>query len=244
MKAYIIRITLEQTDPLIWRKVILPAGATFNMLHDIIQQTTNFQSGYPYEPYHLFAFDLPEDNIRVTNDEEAYEEHKFFVKNRKEFEERLKTRKPEHLEFEKRYQERLRTEVRKPVSLKIDEFLERNEVLTYRYDFGDGWEFCIELEDVVDDYHFGYPTLLDGAETAPPEDVGGVPGFYSFLTAYRDKRNPDHKEMKQWAESQGFKEYDPDKINERLKSRRYKKTEWDKIEHENYRIIRDKYRKK
>jgi len=73
MKSYIIRIELEGSEPLVWRKVVMPAGATFNMLHDIIQQTSNFQSGYPYEPYHLFEFDLPEEGIRVTNDEQAYE---------------------------------------------------------------------------------------------------------------------------------------------------------------------------
>ena len=32
-------------------------------------------------------------------------------------------------------------------------------------------------------------------------------------------------------------------INQRLKALDYKKTEWDKINHENYRVIEDKYRK-
>ena len=96
MKSYIIRIELEHSDPLIWRQVIMPAGATFNMLHDVIQQVTNFQSGYPYDAYHLFEFDLAKDNIRVTNDEEAYLEHQHFKKNRKEFAERLKNMEPKY----------------------------------------------------------------------------------------------------------------------------------------------------
>ena len=45
------------------------------------------------------------------------------------------------------------------------------------------------------------------------------------------------------AEGLYFKEYDPDWINQRLKGLDYKKTEWDKINHENYRVIEDKYRK-
>jgi hypothetical protein len=54
----------------------MPAGATFNRLHDIVQMVTNFQSGYPcIKPMHLFEFDLKEENIRVTNDEQAYQEH-------------------------------------------------------------------------------------------------------------------------------------------------------------------------
>lgn len=243
MKSYIIKIELEHSDPLIWRRVILPAGATFNMLHDIVQQVTNFQSGYPYEAYHLFEFDLAEDQIRVTNDEEAYLEHQYFKKNRKEFAERLKNMEPKIRQFEEAYQERLSAVIRKPSGIKIDEFLEKHSELLYRYDFGDGWEFRIRLEAVVDDYYFGFPTLLDGAETAPPEDVGGIPGFYEFLEIYRDSRHPEHEEMKVWADSQYFKEYDPDWINGNLKSRMYKKTEWDKIHHENYRVIEDKYRK-
>ena len=95
------------------------------MLHDVIQMTTNFQSGYPNEGYHLYEFDLAEDRIRVTNDEKAYEEHKHFMKNRKWFEDRLKTVSPEHEKFEKAYQARLATAVRKPSTLKIDEFLEK-----------------------------------------------------------------------------------------------------------------------
>lgn len=150
---------------------------------------------------------------------------------------------PEQADSEKAYQYRLQVTVRKPTGLKIDGYLEKNKEILYRYDFGDGWELIIRLEDIMDDYYFGYPTLLDGAETAPPEDVGGIPGFYDFLEIYRDDKHPEHEEMKVWADSQGFKEYEPAWINELLKNIAYKKTEWDKINHDRYKIIEDKYRK-
>ena len=102
----------------------------------------------------------------------------------------------------------------------------------------------MKLEQIVDDYYFGYPTLLDGAGTAPPEDVGGIHGYYEFLKVYRNPKHSEHEEMKAWAESQYFREYDPDWINESLKGIKYQKTEWDKINHERYQIIEDKYRKK
>jgi len=243
MKAYIIKLELIGSEPLIWRRVIMPAGATFNRLHEVIQTVTNFQSGSLYEDYHLYEFDLKEEKIRVTNDEEAYQEHLHYKKNRKAYEERLRTMPPEHAEFEKAHQERLQMVVRKPAGLKIDNYLEKHKEILYRYDFGDGWQFIIRLEEIVDDYYFGYPTLLDGAETAPPEDVGGIPGFYDFLEAYRDEKHPEHKEMKAWACSQGFREYDSEWINKLLKCIAYKKTEWAKINHDNYTIIEDKYRK-
>ncbi len=122
-------------------------------------------------------------------------------------------------------------------------YLEKYKEIRYSYDFGDGWEFLFTLEQIVDDYHFGYPTLLDGAESAPPEDVGGLGGFEEFLKIYRDPSHPEYAEMKEWADSQEFREYDPDWINNSLKYLNYKKTEWDQINHDNYFIIEDKYRK-
>ena len=213
MKSYIIRIELEESNPLIWRRVIMPAGATYRRLHDVIQNVTNFQSGYPGGGYHLYEFDLPKENRIVTDNEEAYMEHQHYIKNKKYYEERLESLPANMLQFEKNHQERLKIEVRKPTGLKID------------------------------DYYFRYPTLLDGAETAPPEDVGGIHGFYGFLEIYRNPKHPEQRDMKAWADSLYFKEYDPDWINERLKGLDYKKTEWDKINHENYRVIEDKYRK-
>lgn len=244
VKSYIIKIELEGSDPLIWRRVIMPAGATYKRLHDVIQNVTNFQSGYPYGGYHLYEFDLNEDNKIVTNDEEAYLAHQHYKKNKKMYEERLKNMEPQMQEFEKRYQERLKIEVRKPMGLKIDDYLEKHKVIRYNYDFGDNWYFIITLEQIVDDYYFGFPTLLNGAQIAPPEDVGGIHSYYEFLEAYRDPKHPEHEEVTEWVEGMEFREYDPDWINERLKGLKYKKTEWDKINHERYQIIEDKYRKK
>lgn len=221
----------------------MPAGATYKKLHDIIQNVTNFQSGYPNSGYHLFEFDLTKDNKIVTDNEEAYLEHQHYKKNKAMYEERLKTLPPEMLQFEKPHQERLKIEVRKPTGLKIDDYLEKYKEIRYNYDFGDDCWFIIKLEEIIDDYYFGFPTLLDGAETAPPEDVGGIHGFYEFMEIYKDEKHPEHEDIKAWAEGMHFREYDPDWINERLKGINYKKTEWDKINHERYVVIEDKYRK-
>ncbi|MBI9011013.1 MAG: plasmid pRiA4b ORF-3 family protein [Clostridiales bacterium] len=243
MKSYIINIVLEDSDPIIWRKVILPAGATYKRLHDIIQNVTNFQSGYPCGGYHLYDFDLSKDNVRVTDNDDAYLNHKHYMKNKKMYEERLKTVPKGVLDFEIRHQSHLEKVVKKPSGLKIDAYLETYKEIEYLYDFGDGWTFKITLEDIVDDYYFGYATLLSGAETAPPEDVGGIYGYYSFLEIYNDSTHPEHESMKTWAESQRYKEFDIQRINDYLKSIKYRKTEWDKINHVRYVIIEDKYHK-
>ncbi len=242
MKSYIIRIELEGSNPLIWRQVILPAGATYNRLHDIIQNITNFKSGYPYEACHLYEFDLVDENRIVTNNEEAYDEHVHYKKNKKLFEERLKSIPLDMLEFEQNHQKRLKRDVKKPTGLKIDAYLENFKYICYRYDFSAGWCFSIRLEAVVEDYYFGYATVLNGAETAPPEGVKGIDDYYEFLKIYNDKRHPDHKEIVEWATPQHYKRYDKVWLNRSLKGISYKKTEWDKINHLQYKIIENKYR--
>lgn len=216
----------------------MPADATFRRLHDVIQTVTNFRDS------HLYQFDLREqENLIITDDEEAYQEHKYFQNNKDKILKNLKDISPKYRDFEQARIDFMSTPVRKPQSIKIDTFLEKHGELQYRYDFGDDWRFFITLEDIVDDYYFGYPTLLDGAGTAPPEDVGGLAGFYQFWEIYEDEEHPEHEGMRKWAEEMIFHPYDPERINDILKHVRYKKTEWDKINHQNYEVIEDKYRK-
>jgi hypothetical protein len=216
MKAYILKIDMKGLKSPVWRRVVVPAGATFQRLHAVIQRVTNFESEYLDWPVHLHEFRLPEENLLVTNEPEAYERAK-------------KNKKGEGLK------------VRKPQTLKIDEYLEKYGKLSYTYDLGDNWEFDIQLEEVVDDYHFGYPTLLDGAGDAPPEDAGGVPGFEHLLEVLADKKHPDHEHMLLWSREQHFRPYDRNRINGMLKYQKIKKTEWDKIHHVNHEIVSDKY---
>jgi hypothetical protein len=160
-------------------------------------------------------------------------EHQHYKVNKKYYEERLKSMPANMLQFEKKHQERLKIEVRKPSGLKIDDYLEKYKKIRYNYDFGDEWWLTIRLEEIVNDYYFGFPTLLDGSETAPPEDVGGLHGFYEFIEIYRNPKHPEYQDSKDWADSLYFREYDPEWINARLKGLDYKKTEWDKIKREN-----------
>ncbi|WBW96208.1 plasmid pRiA4b ORF-3 family protein [Oceanirhabdus sp. W0125-5] len=223
MKAYKIKIEFIGTEPLIWREVIMPAGATFNRLHDTIQTVTNFQSGYPDEPCHLFEFNLSEEKMKITNDSEAYDENKIIKSKYKKV--KLDKKKDPFGIIAKH----LNTTIRKPQSIKIDKYIEKYEKLNYRYDFGDDWRMLITLEEIIEDYYYGYPTLIDGAETAPPEDVGGVLGYYEFFKVYHDENHPDYENIKKWAEEQRYREYDNEWTNIMLKHIKYKKTEWDKI---------------
>jgi hypothetical protein len=236
MKAYILTIEMQDITPLVWRRVIMPADATFKRLHDTIQTITNFHDS------HLYRFDLPvEENLLITNDPEAYDEHQSYLKNKQLFEKHAEEVPEEFKKFEERRLELLRRTVRQPQTIKMDTYLEKYGELHYLYDYGDDWEFTIKLEEVVDDYYFGYPRLLDGAETAPPENVGGPPGYEHFKEVYTDEFHPDHEDIRDLVGEFGYRPYNQAQINDRLKTVHYKKTEWDKINHENYTVIEDKY---
>ncbi len=77
----------------------------------------------------------------------------------------------------------------------------KEQEFTYLYDFGDGWLHKL----VVDDANYiGKPqdepiiVCLEGAGTCPPEDVGGVPGYYDFCEALADPGHERHEEYKTW----------------------------------------------
>ena len=69
----------------------------------------------------------------------------------------------------------------------------------YTYDFGDDWRHSITVEAVTDaDPAVEYPRFLDGDWRAPPEDVGGLPGFEDFLIAMSKPRHAQHRKVVDW----------------------------------------------
>jgi hypothetical protein len=69
----------------------------------------------------------------------------------------------------------------------------------YEYDFGDGWEHEVLVEKILaSDPAFKRPVCLAGAMACPPEDCGGVFGYYNLLQALADPKHPDHTELSEW----------------------------------------------
>jgi hypothetical protein len=70
----------------------------------------------------------------------------------------------------------------------------------YEYDFGDSWRHVITVEHIEPlTRDMIVPRCLDGARACPPEDCGGVGGYERLLEALRDRRHPEHKELRAWA---------------------------------------------
>lgn len=212
MKAYILKLTFEDVQPEVWRRIVLPAGATFNRLHETIQYVTNFQS--ELEPYHYFSVEI--ENLFITNNERLLEDYKG-----------------------RKY---LDLTVKQPSRIKLDNYLEKHREILYQYDFGDDWHIKVVLDDIVEDYNFGFPTLLDGEGMAPPEDVGGPNGYKEFLEIYQNPSHPEYLSIYAWGERMNFLPLDLDEVNILLKQVKYKKTEWQHIDHDHYFVLSDKYR--
>jgi hypothetical protein len=74
-------------------------------------------------------------------------------------------------------------------------FASKNRKIIYIYDFGDDWIHNISFlkkpsEEVL------YPKCIDGQNAAPPEDCGGIYGFYDLIeTSNKKKLNAEEKEM-------------------------------------------------
>jgi hypothetical protein len=88
----------------------------------------------------------------------------------------------------------------------------------YTYDLGDSWEHGIVLEKrLPSDPNTTYPVCTDGQLACPPEDCGGIPGFYDLVEVLSDPNHERHEEMRDWIGD----DFDPqafsvDKVNRLL----------------------------
>lgn len=175
---YQVRVTLEGSNPPIWRRVLLSGDTTLEKLHDIIQIVME------WENYHLHQFVVGEKRYGVNED------------------------------FMPDPQSERSTTLREVASQTEDRLL-------YEYDFGDGWEHDILVEKMLEpEEGVRYPVVcLEGENAAPPEDCGGIPGYYMMLEAIEDEEHPDHEDMLEWVGGDFDPEaFDLDGVNRELET--------------------------
>jgi hypothetical protein len=165
--VYQIEVQLNDVEPEIWRRILVPAGETLDRIHQIIQAAMGWQDS------HLHQFTSGEDTyteVDPDTDENSQPE----------------------------------------AAVAIGALLHApGESLLYEYDFGDGWEHTVTLEQVLSGVGDRVlPICIDGQRACPPEDVGGPHGYQEFLRAYLDLQHPNHREMVDWA----GEEFDPERF--------------------------------
>ena len=83
----------------------------------------------------------------------------------------------------------------------------------YDYDFGDGWRHRVILEGInLQEPGRQYPACLSGERACPPEDCGGLPGFYDLLDILKDQNHAEYEDMQDWLKNHAkdYTPYDPD----------------------------------
>jgi hypothetical protein len=81
--------------------------------------------------------------------------------------------------------------------------LKRGGSITYLYDMGDGWVHDIKVASIeegdVGEELDPLAYVVDGGRAAPPEDVGGPPGYERLVRAFHNQSSPESTELLEWA---------------------------------------------
>ncbi|MDD2970903.1 MAG: hypothetical protein PHE02_02070 [Lachnospiraceae bacterium] len=62
MSGYVIKVTIENLHPPVWRRIIIPERITFEDLHDVLQ------IAFGWENDHMHDFSLPDEEKRIGMD--------------------------------------------------------------------------------------------------------------------------------------------------------------------------------
>ncbi|MBI4980196.1 plasmid pRiA4b ORF-3 family protein [Candidatus Woesearchaeota archaeon] len=78
--------------------------------------------------------------------------------------------------------------------------LKPSQKFDYTYDFGDCWEHQIIVEKIEpNEMGLPHPVCIKGKLSCPPDDCGGIGGYYRLLHVRRNKNHPEYKELiKEW----------------------------------------------
>jgi len=95
-------------------------------------------------------------------------------------------------------------------------FTEPGKTAIYDYDFGDSWSHEVILEGILlKEKTVKYPRCIDGKRACPPEDCGGVRGYYERLEILADPKRPEYREHVAWLRGhlKNYFPYEPDNFN-------------------------------
>jgi hypothetical protein len=95
------------------------------------------------------------------------------------------------------------------------------ERLLYEYDFGDGWQHELLLEEVLLGDESFQQMCVAGERCCPPEDCGGPQGFAELLEAMADANHPDHEDICAWLGDFAPESFSKEEINRRLRRRKH-----------------------
>lgn len=91
----------------------------------------------------------------------------------------------------------------------------------YVYDFGDDWVHELVVEKILPvEKEKRYPVCLAGERACPPEDCGGIWGFYDYLDIIKNPSHPDYEDIAEWMGDFNPDDFSVDAVNAELKGMR------------------------
>jgi hypothetical protein len=77
--------------------------------------------------------------------------------------------------------------------------IDRHRRFGYDYDFGDGWEHEIVVEELAETPSaLRFAVCIDGQNACPPEDCGGPPGYAHLLEVLSTPSHDEHHDFVDW----------------------------------------------
>ncbi len=118
------------------------------------------------------------------------------------------------------WEESLRQKERKMIDEYVAQWfsLEKRTRAIHDYDYGDGWEHAVVLEDIQPkEEGILYPQCMKGKRACPPEDCGGIGGYEWLIDVIqRGPKNAEERDMIEWYKEMTGREPDEQLIWEEV----------------------------
>ena len=171
--ALILFAVVRHIEPVITRRVVVPAEITLLKLHTVLQIV------FDWDNCHLWQFEFGTVDYTCPN---PYAEDDFSPPGR---------------------------EQRPAKSVKLDAALGTKKKFSYWYDFGDDWFVDIRVEQRIAADQPVVPVCTEGARAGPPDDCGGVPGYFNLLEILAGPADEERESMVEWLGG----EFDPEHVD-------------------------------
>ncbi|MFH1370449.1 MAG: plasmid pRiA4b ORF-3 family protein [Planctomycetota bacterium] len=180
-----LKITLCGSKPLIWRHIAVPSDMHLSDLHEVIQIVMGWTNS------HLHQF--------IASDRSRKEYRSLGKSGYTHLDRRLSDPRFELEDTENENKVMLSNLVPAVKSKFI-----------YEYDFGDSWEHLIEVVKIGPPAEsVKYPVCLAGKFACPPDDSGGIWGYYDMLEVLKNPKHKDYEETLEWM----GRDFNPERFN-------------------------------